>query len=591
LGPSFGSEIYLLICRWDRSCGSEWTVKRLKALYSAVKQAKGGNFSVSQRILEESSIKSSGGIPKGIYGRLFRQLLSSKRPSVLRRLFLVFRVYTCIILNKVSSSQLEKTRLSIGSPISLSNPESVGLTPQGRFDELELSRAFSSLNLPVFPEASKRFKMPSPNLRRLKSFKSYHRNVAGTDQPWSKAVGSILSSAYIPRALIPYNRCEDIRQALIEAGVEDKTPGHIAFLQEGGAKARVVAVPNAWCQWLFEPLHHYLNEIVKSLPNSAVHDQNKGGYFLKEHTRKTVWCYDLSSATDRFPLVLQKQVLHALGLSLYALALSDISRQNWIFEDSHISYATGQPMGLYGSFPLFHLTHYVLLEIISLRHGFEPHATKPFMVLGDDVSITDERVAIDYRNTMIALGVDVSDDKSIISNSISEFGGFLCVETNKGNTIFRPYKFKEKGLRNPISLIHSLGRKMRFLSPYWDNIEKIFSQTTLHRYPDLSPIITDRENAEKRITLDSYFLGSLVTRISYSLPYSLPTVTSDMWSRSFQDFLGNEEVTTSGVYAAPLRVQSGVSMTLPELTEEKKFSADLRINTDPLIRALRYAKI
>lgn len=585
VGPRLGGDLYSTLTKWEYSCGPEWTVSRLKALNTVAKQLRAGNFDVAQAICNEVGISHSNGVPKGHFGDVIQRILFAKRPPVLRRLFAVLRVYTCILLDGVSDAQYRKHLDSIGkSPEYDPFIDRIGLRPLV-WEESLLERALRSLSIP------RKLRLNKPDLSRLKSFSSYHRKVGHGNSPWVKAVGSLISCTYIPESLKDYNPCEDVRSALTSAGADASTCGHIAFLQEGGCKARVVAVPNVWCQWLFEPLHRSLNSLIKGLPCSAVHDQNRGGYFLQSHIGSPMWCFDLSSATDRYPRNLQMQVLEAIGLHHYAQALDEISSGNWELPNGeHISYAVGQPMGLYGSFPLFHLSHTLQLEIEWLTcPGYNSETPRPYMVLGDDVIITDPDLANRYRQDMELLDVEVSPTKSIISDKVGEFGGFLCLQTNKGSTVFRPYKYKETGFKNPVSLLHSLGANVRYLGPYWAKIYSIFARTLEGRYPDLSPIVTEDSEAWKRHNLDSYYLGSLVTKLSYETDFVFPDISMNVWSRAFQDFLGNKEVTTTGSYAAPLRVQSGASLALPEYQEEKYLSPSSRINTDPLIRALRYA--
>lgn len=579
LGPSLAGDLYSTMTLWESSCGAEWTVNRLKALNTAAKQLKGGNFDVADEIYRDNGIayNKRTHIVKGPFGVVISRLLEAQRPSVLRRLFAVLRVYTCMHLASVSVSQVEKSRKAISgaSVATLRHPVRFG---HGRFDTLK------ELNIKTNVELMK------PDLSRLKAFSSYHRKVRSGQGPWVKAVGSMLSSTYIPDSLKDRNPCEDVREALVSAGAENNTPGVVTFLQEGGAKARVVAIPNVWCQWLFEPLHRRLDSIVRSLPLSAVHDQSRGAYYLQSNIGKPMWCYDLSSATDRFPRSLQMQVLEVLGYPDYAEALDEISKGNWDFLDESISYSVGQPMGLYGSFPLFHLTHYfVLHDITRTLLGVNYSTSRPFMVLGDDVIINHPGVASKYEEVMTSLGVELSPTKSIHSSDVGEFAGFLAVRTNKGSCVHRPYKFGNKGIKNPLSLLHSLGANVRYLGPYWTKMFDIFVRTLESREPDLTPLVREERDVSKRHKLDSYYLGALVTRISYDIEFEMPYLSMDIWSRAFQDFLGNKEVTSSGSYAAPLRVQSGASLALPELIDEKTQSVFTRIHTDPLIKALRYA--
>lgn len=70
---------------------------------------------------------------------------------------------------------------------------------------------------------------------------------------------------------------------------------------------------------------------------------------------------------------------------------------------------TGQPLGMYGSWPLFTLSHHFVVWLAAERAY--PGHQEPFQsyaVLGDDVVITDPKVAVHYRSLLDQLGVTIS---------------------------------------------------------------------------------------------------------------------------------------------------------------------------------------
>lgn len=70
----------------------------------------------------------------------------------------------------------------------------------------------------------------------------------------------------------------------------------------------------------------------------------------------------------------------------------------------------GQPLGYYSSWPLFALSHHLLV----CRTGV---IFTQYAVLGDDVVIADERVAGLYETGLKRLGVMISYQKSLISRT------------------------------------------------------------------------------------------------------------------------------------------------------------------------------
>jgi hypothetical protein len=296
-----------------------------------------------------------------------------------------------------------------------------------------------------------------------------------------------------------FPQADAFRRTCVHGGADETTSGHIAFLQEKGCKARVVAVPNAWNQWLFEPLHQLLDDLARGLQCSAVHDQNTGAWFIQEYLGKSrMYCFDLSSATDRFPLAVQTQLLKYLNLGRYADALEQTC-QAWRvtvppYDGELVDYAVGQPMGLYGSFPLFHLTHCCLLAGIAVKLGVNPLTSRSFLVLGDDVLIRHPGIATLYRQTLDDLGVDISDSKSISSSSVAEFAGFIGVQFPDGVSTYRPFKHDDREIvNNPIGLLNSLGHR---LSRYanWRKWVRAFERTRGWRLPDLSPLLPSEQD-------------------------------------------------------------------------------------------------
>lgn len=76
-----------------------------------------------------------------------------------------------------------------------------------------------------------------------------------------------------------------------------------------------------------------------------------------------LWSFDLSAATDRLPLQIQKIVLQPIvGLHM-AEAWGQLltNREYWLYPKSY-RYAVGQPMGAYSSWAMLALTHHALVQ-------------------------------------------------------------------------------------------------------------------------------------------------------------------------------------------------------------------------------------
>lgn len=222
--------------------------------------------------------------------------------------------------------------------------------------------------------------------------------------------------------------------------------GRLATFDEGGGKVRIVAILDAWTQWLLKPLHDGIYDLFAKLPTDGTHDQTKPLYALMEHVRLTntpVYSFDMTAATDRIPVWTQADVLSCFGFNAASEWQWLISQRSFRvtpgFKDSinkaisteirdlnaqygeEVRYAVGQPMGAYSSWAVMALTHHVIVQIAAFRcgsSGFFRH----YALLGDDIVIADKRVAMKYLEVMKELGVGVNRLKSIESPAgVAEF--------------------------------------------------------------------------------------------------------------------------------------------------------------------------
>lgn len=456
LGPS-GSRVVQTINRWISTNGVEWTVVRLKALRTAALQLRAGAPDLVRTIYQENSIAYYHGslVPRGCYGRVFTLFLQAQRPSVLRRLEVVLRAYTSLRLQDLSEKQYLKAKKAINTPYQgcdsldvVSRCVEVGIgNIISRLTDVNFKRLFGEDGSP---------KLRKPNIERLRSFTSTHKgNVRSKElglTPYGKAALSIATCTCWPEAfreLYPVEVFDFIRSRVWSNGTDNDFCGHIGFIQEAGAKARVVAVPSALLQWGFEPLHVWLDALLQCIPTSDVHDQTEGAFFIErsQGSGETLFCFDLSSATDRFPRSLQTALLRDLKLEAYADALEEVCgeafRAETPFGDEAWKYECGQPMGLYGSFPLFSLCHLSFLEGICAFWGSRS-SRETIRLVGDDVIIADPAVAEKYRLLMESMGVEISESKTVQSKTVAEFAGFVGYRTNRASAVFRPYKHGDR---------------------------------------------------------------------------------------------------------------------------------------------------
>lgn len=541
LPPTEGVNIVNQVNTWLRCNGPSWTVNRLKAFYVAALQLRAQDPSKVIEIYQSNSIsyRKDNLLPRGVFQAVVWRFVHAQTPTALRNCLAVLRLYTSILLDDLTDAQYTKALHAINDPCTaqenfLINADrliGVGIKATRIADAIKEPRQPDVRRLKPFTSTHSHFEPEDPSFWRYISFPGKGtptgRKGYKGKKPFAPLVWSLCTTCWIPDSLKEINPCEDFRLFLERIGTDNESRGHIGFIQEPGAKARVVAVSNAWLQWLYEPCHQVLDQACKTLPNSSMHDQNLGAWFIQDNLNKgnTLYCYDLSSATDRFPRDLQVSLLRRLGLDAYADGLEDITwTEWWSYPKDRLpdiwKYETGQPMGLYSSFPLFHLTHYLLIEGLRTWLNSKKGLNIPsdsYRVLGDDVVISDLSLARWYKAYMQGLGVSLSETKSVVSNQLAEFAGFVGIKTTKGTTVFRPYRYGKTSstharyhISNEVCLLHSCGHKLQHRSKTWKVKYERFRRAQNWRNPDLSPIFTfsDKENRKVVDRLDPTLLSS-----------------------------------------------------------------------------------
>jgi len=190
-------------------------------------------------------------------------------------------------------------------------------------------------------------------------------------------------------------------------------------------KERVIAIFDYISQMAFEPLSKYLFKALESIPQDrtftqdpVIRDKKEGEHF---HS------LDLSSATDRFPIDLQVDLLDSIeraGNKPYrAIAKAwksvMVSEPFLTPEGNLLYYKVGQPMGARSSWAAFTLSHHAVVQFAAYECGLYPF--KEYILLGDDIVIYNDIVAKEYIKVINALGVDCSPAKSHTSLNTYEF--------------------------------------------------------------------------------------------------------------------------------------------------------------------------
>jgi hypothetical protein len=234
------------------------------------------------------------------------------------------------------------------------------------------------------------------------------------------------------------------------------------------------------------PLALALDDLLKSMSWSCVHDQESGIKFCQEGlvSGKVINSIDLSNATDSFPLKVQlevvRSILHRSNLTsqkeddlargysdqqpanlLEELSIfAELARGQWYDRcgdgKPYLTWGKGQPLGMVPSFAIFTLTHGILIRNIEMKLG----KSNTFRVLGDDVVINDSEVARWYVEELEYMGCEISALKTITSSHIAEFAGKVIT----ADGVVPIEKWKSFSWANPLGTLVTMGIKgLRFV--------------------------------------------------------------------------------------------------------------------------------
>nr|QRW42885.1 putative replicase [Mensystermes virus] len=547
--------------------GVEFTVDRQKAIYYSTLQLLGGNGDLARSILTEARVKQRKdrpGVPSGVEGIAVTYVLQATRPQIRRKGLASLRCFTALRLPKPSTKQVSKARKGINTPSNSVHRQTsaerlfrgtdvpavscIGERDNGT--KIYLSRkVWKPLDCIPSRITEVPLHLDASVLSGMSAYYCGKYSVSSSlkQVPYASAALSSMVCGDVPSSVISLLGDLELRKEAHAFQKVSNHPGYgkVTFLQEGGAKARVVCTPSFWVQTYFQPFHRVLSRCVAWIESdrvsqkhglSCVLDQNKGAYLLSDwlEKRKRIFSVDLQSATDRFPLSVQLAWLKREGLGQWIKPIEEAAQGQYLVsglsnsrtKEEYWSYRCGQPMGLYGSFPLFHLTHREILEGLCERNKVPGVA---YAVLGDDVLIGDTTLAKAYQDLLQKLDVPLSLTKTLESDSVASFAGFVGIGKYRVDdpvlTIFRPFKFGAdfclKG--REVNLLHTLGRDVRSWSSWWSRALDIYGSTRAWRNPDLSSLLPqDQEKVLGDDRVGSRFFGSVSQRVMSEFDQKYP---------------------------------------------------------------------
>lgn len=313
------------------------------------------------------------------------------------------------------------------------------------------------------------------------------------DKALSKAVGKVQSDLIalenlgylgdreiadlIYKSLAPLNRNEvdRLRTSLpLELTKNDPdTIGIVCGTQEPGMKLRVFASPRLIVQCLLDPLKEWLMLTLRAIENDGCFNQESAVSTIASWMNDGAVKYslDLQNATDRFPAILEYCALYrAPQFSSCMLRLFRfVSEERWqvhpdlvpYFGVDTIKWEVGQPLGTGPSFGAFSLAHHGLVRGLCLWLGVP---FSEYVILGDDICIRNEKLALEYKRTMESIGVPISTTKSVVSDKIAEFAGFTILKDSS----FRAGKWREVTSESLLSFVTDPGYDYKLVvPPFW----------------------------------------------------------------------------------------------------------------------------
>lgn len=196
--------------------------------------------------------------------------------------------------------------------------------------------------------------------------------------------------------------------------------GKLGTKEEAAGKIRVFAMVDGWTQWVLYPIHKAIFFLLEKYKMDGTFDQTRPLSFVK--AVRGLWSLDLSAATDRIPLTLQRALMSGIfGFELAGawsnLLVGRVYRYHHKDGFTDLRYAVGQPMGALSSWASLAITHHFIIQVAAWRAGFPTWKLYDnYAVLGDDVVIGDYRVTTQYLLVLDSLGVECGLHKSLLSH-------------------------------------------------------------------------------------------------------------------------------------------------------------------------------
>jgi len=192
----------------------------------------------------------------------------------------------------------------------------------------------------------------------------------------------------------------------------------LSYFSDKEGKTRVIAIMDYWSQTVLKPLHDILNGFLRGIESDCTYNQDHFHSILSK--KGPYYSLDLKAATDLMPVDFQARLLYRIVGKEKAKIWKDILvGYPFLADSTEVRYSVGQPMGAYSSWPMMALTHHLIVRLSARRAGL--HRFKNYAILGDDIVIANHQVAAEYRKSLEALNMPISEQKTHVSEDTYEF--------------------------------------------------------------------------------------------------------------------------------------------------------------------------
>lgn len=213
-------------------------------------------------------------------------------------------------------------------------------------------------------------------------------------------------------------------QAEIRPQQPGRTPLHsrLSVKTEPGGKARIFAICDYWSQCALTGIHSWNYQWLSNQPEDGTKSHNYVSEIAKGWTLREpehfyeVYTKDLSSATDRLPRWIQREICQQQFGSEVAAHWSAIVGERTFTGPGgeEVRYAVGQPMGLLSSWSYLAIWHHMIHRAILIYLGIDRRPNDPrYLVIGDDEANLGPSHSAVYKTVLEKiLGISISEAKS-----------------------------------------------------------------------------------------------------------------------------------------------------------------------------------